>query len=1070
MEIQQIKSMLGSTIYQRAWRYFKSDRISGFSIDDGFIRAEVLGSNDNIYEVEIDIDEDYFFCDCPCYDNCKHIGAVLLYHRSLYGDSGTGMVAPGALITRESLNEAGQQIEAIPDTVYPLVPHEGRSSLLEELGILRGPVSSGRKKYRLIFLIDEGYISGDFSIKAALQYVRMNGEPGRIENFNRKKLTEPLTDPEKYLLHRTQYYDYYSERFTTYLPFIAENHSQVLLFRKNKQVELAEIKKITIAFTLSAVEGEGIYFAPLLHLSGADFEEKLLPPDIEKMQGDGFSVYLLSPGGKLLYSNNHPEFSLIKGLLKRKKDRFTQADIEELKEFCNGHLSEDISVHFDCNAVRLMHIQPRCILEIDDADNDVHIHVLFSYSGREVSGRESGNILFLKNSDNGGEILFAARNAEYENLIISYLLDVFQGEEISRVMNSYRHPHEKPNIFRMKMALNVLLAKYGARLINDNIEIRMSGTKEKLENGNGRLKTFIESGIDWFELDVNYISDDGSRGIVTFDADLLSSGIIRVGKRYVLVTPEDIATLEKLHALGFPEKGKMRFSKMELDLIHALYKEKIGDGRDEFGALNALYEKLRDFKKIKNYPLPRNLSGTLRSYQRAGYNWLNFLNEFDIHGCLADDMGLGKTIQTLALLQYLKEKKKLSTSLVIVPRTIISNWINEIERFTKKITYVKYIGPKRKKDVTYLSGFDLIITSYQTLQRDIETFSEFSFYYLILDESHYIKNSSSLSFKAVKTLQARHRLSLTGTPVENNTMELWSQVDFINPGLLGGKKSFFRHFARPIEKYQSKEAVERLRKLTAPFILRRKKEEVAKELPDKEEIIHFLEMGNDQKKIYSRYKKYYRAVVSGALDTGRSGNVLMEILKGLLKLRQVSLFPELVDHQYRGADSCKFDAFREMLDEILMEDHKVLVFSQFVQVLDILKEYLETSGRPFAYIDGSTRNREKQIKLFQEDENVRIFLLSIKAGGVGINLTGADYVILFDPWWNPAVEAQAIDRTHRIGQTRKVIAYKYIVRDTVEEKILRLQEKKKKLFQELITEDAGFFKSLSRDDIVDLFS
>jgi non-specific serine/threonine protein kinase len=379
------------------------------------------------------------------------------------------------------------------------------------------------------------------------------------------------------------------------------------------------------------------------------------------------------------------------------------------------------------------------------------------------------------------------------------------------------------------------------------------------------------------------------------------------------------------------------------------------------------------------------------------------------------------------------------------------------------------MGSARIKDAARLYEYDLIITSYQTMSRDIGLFASMDFHYLILDEAQYIKNSASQTFKAVRSIHAGTRLSLTGTPVENRSHELWSQMDFLNPGLLGSSQDFQNRFARAIEVNKDLKAAETLRKKTSPFILRRKKEDVAPELPDKEEIIFYTEMGPGQWKLYDSIRKQYRSNLKKTLVKNSVGGSLFEILEGLLRLRQAALMPSLIDKKFTRVESCKFEALKEMVSEIISEDHKVLIFSQFVKVLDQLREHFDEKKVDYSYIDGSTRKRAEEIKRFQEDEKRKLFLLSLKAGGVGINLTAADYVIIFDPWWNPAVEAQAIDRSHRIGQTRRVIAYKYIVKNTIEEKMLELQNKKKKLVDDIISDESTLLTSLSRDEIMDLF-
>ncbi|HID39027.1 MAG TPA: DEAD/DEAH box helicase, partial [Calditrichaeota bacterium] len=479
-------------------------------------------------------------------------------------------------------------------------------------------------------------------------------------------------------------------------------------------------------------------------------------------------------------------------------------------------------------------------------------------------------------------------------------------------------------------------------------------------------------------------------------------------------------------------------------------------------------DKLDKFDTIKNYALPDNFNGELRDYQKAGYDWLNFLKDFSFGGILADDMGLGKTVQALALLRNEINKYPKKTNLIVAPTSVVFNWTREIERFTPDITFLVHYGTRRSKDIRRLKKYPLILTTYGHLRRDINFLKEIPFNYVILDESQNIKNPQSETSKAVRLLDAGNRLALTGTPVENNTMDLWSQFAFINPGLLGDQNFFKEAFMRPIEKEQNVQVASSLKKLVFPFILRRTKEDVAKELPPKVESIVYSPMLDEQQKLYDKWRMSYRNSIMQEIESKGLNKSKFKVLEGLTKLRQIACHPELVDPKFIDT-SGKFDALVEMVEEIISEKHKVLIFSQFVQMLQIIKRHLEGNNIIYSYLDGSTKNREEAVSRFQDDKDVRVFLISLKAGGTGLNLTAADYVIHYDPWWNPAVEMQATDRAYRIGQTRKVFAYKLISKDSVEEKIVKLQEHKKKLVNSLISTEEGFFKALSKEDILDLF-
>lgn len=475
-------------------------------------------------------------------------------------------------------------------------------------------------------------------------------------------------------------------------------------------------------------------------------------------------------------------------------------------------------------------------------------------------------------------------------------------------------------------------------------------------------------------------------------------------------------------------------------------------------------EKLRDFSQINEYELPKTFKGTLRPYQKAGYNWLRFLNEYRFGGCLADDMGLGKTVQTLALLAHEKNVSEGATSLLVMPTSLIYNWELEAKKFTPGLKVLTYTGTQRNKDNTRFANYDLVLTSYGIVRLDKEPLKNFYFNYIILDESQAIKNPQSIIAKSVGELNCRHKLILTGTPVENGTMDLWSQMNFINLGLLGNQNMFKKQFLLPIEKKNDMDKAAKLHAMIKPFIMRRLKTQVATDLPEKVINVKYSSMTEGQEKAYEDVKSYYREKIISDLSTPGAKNQQFTLLRGLTQLRQIANHPKLTNKEYEG-DSGKLDDVIHMLKSTASEGHKVLVFSQFVRHLAIVKEYLDENQIKYAYLDGSTKDRQAQVTSFQGDDSVKIFLISLKAGGVGLNLTKAEYVFLLDPWWNPAVEAQAIDRAHRIGQENKVMIYKFITRNTVEEKIMALQERKMALAGELISTEESFMKSLSKNDI-----
>lgn len=511
-----------------------------------------------------------------------------------------------------------------------------------------------------------------------------------------------------------------------------------------------------------------------------------------------------------------------------------------------------------------------------------------------------------------------------------------------------------------------------------------------------------------------------------------------------------------------PDEEKLILKKHHLGIVQDL-----SDGSLAKTVMSRRLEQLQDFQEIKEYDIPKSFKGHLRPYQKAGYDWMRFLGEYNLGGCLADDMGLGKTVQTLALLLAQKDKGVSEPSLLVMPTSLLYNWELEAQKFTPSLKVFVYTGTNRDKNKLQFDDYDLILTSYGILRIDIEYIKNYRFNYVILDESQAIKNPSSNISRAVTELNARHRLILTGTPLENSTMDLWTQMSFVNPGLLGSQSFFRSHYQTPIEKYNDAAKTQKLFGLIKPFLLRRHKAQVALDLPSKVENIHFCNMTEAQEERYEEAKSYYRNLILESIEENGVNKSQMTVLQGLTKLRQLANHPLLIDSSYEG-DSGKMEEVVTKLEGALAGNHKILIFSQFVRHLDILRNYLNESAIDYAYLDGSTIDRHAQVDKFQNDDNVKIFLISLKAGGVGLNLTAADYVFLLDPWWNPAAEAQAIDRAHRIGQTKTVFTYKFITKNTVEEKIVRLQRNKQKLFNDLITAEESFVKSLSKDDIMAL--
>ncbi len=586
-------------------------------------------------------------------------------------------------------------------------------------------------------------------------------------------------------------------------------------------------------------------------------------------------------------------------------------------------------------------------------------------------------------------------------------------------------------------------------------------------------KARVSSGVDW--LSVKVMWEAGGVGVERSEIERC----LREGRKYVKLDDNSYAMIDadRVQALidrevelvaAAGKTGKLPLS--QAGRVQELLQQ--ADGSTVAASAKALFQKLASVDEIKKVKKPRGLKATLRPYQEQGLSWLKFIHDIGSGGVLADDMGLGKTLQTIALLLSLKsEKKELPLrALIVAPTSVVTNWCREIERFAPSLSVALWHGAARKEQQQDLAESNVVITSYALLRRDIEILKKLRLDYVILDEAQAIKNPVSATAQAAKELGAQHRLALTGTPIENRLSEIWSLFDFVSPGLLGSLQKFEERYARPIDNGDSKQAA-RLRSVIHPFILRRTKIEVAKDLPSKLEFDKLVEMAPEQKAIYLQVLREVRAQVMGEVERVGVAKSQLHILAGLTKLRQAACDPRLLGlpKDLGHDDSAKLSALRELVDEVDSGGHKVLIFSQFVSMLKLMAQALDEDKIRYEYLDGSTIDRAERIDRFQEDPTVPVFLISLKAGGSGLNLTAADTVIHFDPWWNPAVEEQATDRAHRIGQKKVVSVYRLVAAGTIEEKILQLKQKKKDLVAAVLGEDAGGAKNLTKSDLDELF-
>ncbi|MES1215137.1 MAG: DEAD/DEAH box helicase [Bacteroidota bacterium] len=728
-------------------------------------------------------------------------------------------------------------------------------------------------------------------------------------------------------------------------------------------------------------------------------------------------------------------------------------------------LAKEYKVEFDRSMVQeVKDGEPELKLFLQEKGDYLVFQPSFNYKGYETKARDRDEIVVPQAGD---KVMIVHRNRAAEKIFIDKLQNlhsnfVYNEDTASLALKGTDVLKNNWFFLFVDAMKEMKVPVFGFEALKN---FRFNTSKPD-------TKIFISSNTDWFDAKVDILFGDQKVTVAEVKRALANKQqFVQLNDGTLGILPEEwLKKYSLLFRIGEGKANNLKLSRYHLSVIDELYETR--DENELSVQLEEKYDKLKEFNQIKEIEPPYALKLILRPYQVAGFQWLNYLQEIKWGGILADDMGLGKTIQALSFLEYYKTHHGALKALVVCPTTLIYNWENEIKKFTPSLTYHIHHGGSRTRDREEMMKFDVTITTYGTLRSDIKLLTTIALDYVVLDESQAIKNPASKVTKAACLLNAKNRLCMSGTPLQNNTFDVFAQMNFLNPGMLGSMEFFRQEFAIPIDKLGEPERKEHLKKVLYPFILRRTKEQVAKDLPDKTETVLFCEMENEQRKIYDAYRNDFREQILGTIETQGIQRSQLTILQGLMKLRQICDSPSILNETEKfPPHSIKLDELSRELSED-MGNHKALVFSQFLGMLALIRQKLEELGIKYEYFDGSTSapDREKAIQSFQNDDTVRVFLISLKAGGVGLNLTAADYVYIVDPWWNPAVEQQAIDRTHRIGQTKNIFAYRMICKDTIEDKILQLQDRKRALAKELITDDATFVKTLSREDVEYLFS
>lgn len=707
---------------------------------------------------------------------------------------------------------------------------------------------------------------------------------------------------------------------------------------------------------------------------------------------------------------------------------------------------------------------PERIIYLSDLGNFVMINPVMKYGEVEIPILSKRQIFGL---DEKGKEFAVKRNDAAEIAFTALLLrqhPYFQEQLDEGQLYFYLHKHR------------FLEEEWFLQAFDDwqqqNITVLgLNGIKgNKLNPHKVSITIEVTSGINWFntKIDARYGKKKASLKQIQ-RAVVNKSRFVQLDDGTLGILPAEwLERMARFFEAGEVDADLLRTPKINFTSVAALYDEEMLSP-DAVHELSVYQSKFAGFESIQEVAVPAGLQGTLRPYQREGLNWMHFLDEFNFGGCLADDMGLGKSLQVIAFILSQRAKTTQNTNLIVVPTSLIHNWQDEVKKFAPDLSIFTLYGADRVKDTSDFDGYEIVLTTYGTLLADIGFLRKHMFNYVFLDESQNIKNTSSQRYKAVRLLSSRNRIVITGTPVENNTFDLYGQLSFACPGLLGGKQYFRDTFAIPIDKFKDSKRAAELQMKIHPFILRRTKDQVAAELPDKTEMTIYCEMGEEQRKIYDTREKELREYIESCPVDELKKNP-MHVLKGITRLRQICNSPLLLnDGSTYSEASVKIDVLLEQITG-KSKQHKILIFSQFVTMLNLVGKALSSKHIPFAYLTGSTRDRETVVKGFQSNEATRVFLISLKAGGTGLNLTAADYVYIVDPWWNPAVENQAIDRSHRIGQNKHVVAVRLICQDTIEEKIQQLQASKKELVNELVKADSTVLKSLTKADLISLLN
>lgn len=1122
---KELKPLFSSKDRSRGMDYHHRGRVYDLEVVNGVAFSIVHGSFDD-YEVAIDLtdlDDEYAFeCSCPRFADgymCKHLWAVIL---RLDETGQHSVYAP--IFGKGNRSKNGQ--EKIPRwrSLLNQVKPENFGFDLNDASPNNLPQKN--RESEMLYLIDAGKTENKHNQLQldVLQRVRQrNGEWSKLNPLNlshssigniQQKIDQQIA---RLLLGANREYadDYYYHSSVKILssfsnfnldPYWSPELCQLLIDSNRIFWTLDPSLPIEEFYPITSIDLENPATITLEVIEAKQKKKAQLNVEIRQAGKplEDAEVVQISENGVMLMTDQIRRVSNPGALelWKQTRDGAPEIDPKEktafLSELAKQNLISRIKIPKSWKVAETDDFVPTAVLKLStnpQRATELCGNIAFSYGETEVALSSDQRTFFDENSR-----CWFKRDQQEESRRIDELSDF---PVVSTLQASWL-PHDFTVHSKHLVSMVDVLGERGWVVHLHGNPVRQSGS----------FDIAIESGQDWFDLSVKVKFDDDTIALPQLlkAVNRKEPFVVLADGSHVRIADDIVRKYARIAEFGQIEGDNVRFRPTQAALLDAMLDSKVT--KTDAGFRN-FRKKLQSFDGIKPKNPPRGFQGKLRDYQTEGLGWLHFLNQFQMGGCLADDMGLGKTVQVLSLLEHrrtrrtkdsrsslgenqtnkstgnkrkakstgkstpkdqpllvsLASRQKRKPSIVVVPKSLIFNWIEEAAKFTPRMKILNYTGIHRQQVVQELSesgGFDVLITTYGTMRKDIDQLSQVEFDYAILDESQAIKNSKAQVSKASRLLKADHRLAMTGTPIENHLGELWSLFEFLNPGILGTSSRFAQLTNQKKNNAQEREeTLAALSRALKPYFLRRTKEQVLSELPPKTEQTLYCEMLPSQKKAYQELKEYYRVKLAKKVETEGIGRSKIQVLEALLRLRQVACDPRLVDESAKAG--AKVELLQQQLSDIISDGHKVLVFSQFTSFLGLIRKYLDKRGVRYEYLDGKSRKRSESVKRFQNDPSVQAFLISIKAGGHGLNLTAADYVFLLDPWWNPAVEAQAIDRAHRLGQNNPVIAYRMVCRDTVEEKILELQNSKKDLAEKVIRSDESLIRTLTTDDLQIIF-